>query len=94
MEKILRLPAKQFARLMWYEEVEPFGELRADWRSAQIVAMIHNVAVKPEYQKTVDDFLLTFSGSRPKKEKKKQSVREQIEIMTILAHALAGAPRE
>lgn len=84
--------------MLWYEEVEPFGELRADWRTAQIVSMVHNAAVKHENQKKVQEFLLSFVPSTESKRvaeaPKKQTVAEQIQILTVLAHAFAGAPRE
>ena len=78
------MSARRFAEWMWYEQVEPFGELRADYRSAQVVSMIHNVAVKPEHQKTVEAFLLKFDA------KKKQSVAEQVLILNVLAATFGG----
>ena len=89
VDKIRRLPAKLIAQWVWYEEVEPFGELRADWRAAQIVAMVHNVAVKSEHQKGLDKFLLKF-GDAPMKPTR-QTPMEQVAIIKILAHALAAA---
>ena len=38
-----RLTAKQFRMWEIYSELEPFGELRADYRAASIVQMIYNV---------------------------------------------------
>jgi len=80
-----RLTAKEFQRWMWYEQVEPFGELRADYRAAQIVSMIHNVAVTKKNQKEIQDFLLRFGGSP----KKKQSVEEQVAMIRAMAEAFA-----
>jgi hypothetical protein len=70
---------------MEYERIEPFGELRADYRAAQIVTMVHNVAVSVEHQKTVEDFLLKFGAKA-----KKQTVAEQIMILNVMAAAFSG----
>lgn len=72
---------------MWYEEIEPFGELRADHRSAQIVAMIHNAAVKQGHERTAESFLLKFEERR---EKPRQTPEEQVRIIKILAMTLAA----
>lgn len=50
------------------------------------MAMIHNRAVKPEHQKAVDEFLLTFKTQG----KKKQAVTEQIIILNAMAAAFSG----
>jgi hypothetical protein len=89
---VLRLPAaseefRQLQRWLWYEQIEPFGELRDDWRTAKLEAMIHNVNVKSEDQKGPDEFLLRFQP----KEATRQTVSEQIMILNILAAAQAAA---
>lgn len=81
-----RLSTRDFQQWMLYEQVEPFGELRADFRSAQVVAMIHNVAVAQKDQKPVGDFLLKFE----EKKEQRQSVEEQAMILNIIAAALAA----
>lgn len=90
-----RMSAKQFARWVWYEQVEPFGELRADWRTAQITSMIHNTVVKTENQKSIKDFLLEFRPSTESSNAappvRKQTVEEQVEILNILARAFSVA---
>ena len=87
------MSARRFAEWMWYEQVEPFGELRADYHAAQIVTMVHNVAVASEHQKQVEAFLLKFgsqkSGSQ-KSEPKRQSVAEQVMILNVMAAAFGG----
>lgn len=91
------MSAKKFARWMWLDEVEPFGSLRDDYRTAQTVAMVHNVAVKSEHQKRPSHFLLKFvqtDAVRSAEPAKKQTVEEQIRILTIIAHAFAGAPKK
>jgi hypothetical protein len=77
------MSARRFAQWMWYEQVEPFGELRADYRAAQVVATVRNVAVTSEHQKTVEECLLKFEVA------KKQPVAEQILALNILAHAFS-----
>lgn len=88
---MLRLPVKsaefqQLQRWLWYEAVEPFGELREDWRTAKLEAMAHNIAVSEENQRDPIHFLLKFQDDRPK-----QTVDEQIMILNILAVAQAAA---
>jgi hypothetical protein len=84
-----RISARDFAQWMWAEEIEPFGEKREDYRAAQIVAMIYNMAVAAEDRKPVEEFLLQFS---PKDEalKPRQSVKDQIMILNILAAMSVG----
>ena len=81
-----RLTAKQFRAWEIYSELEPFGELRADYRAASIVQMIYNVN-RGEKQKALplQEFLLKFEAES----KKKQSWQEQLAIMKLLAAAHA-----
>ena len=81
-----RLTAKQFRAWEIYSELEPFGELRADYRAASIVQMIYNVN-RGEKQKALplQEFLLKFE-TEPKQ---KQSWQEQLAIMKLLAAAHA-----
>lgn len=80
--------AKTFLQWMWYEQVEPFGELRADWRAASIIAMVHNVTRKVEHQKRPKDFLLKFEEEKPVR---KRTAEEEARDLKILIYALAGA---
>lgn len=75
-----KMSARRFAQWMWYEQIEPFGELRADWRAAQIVTMIHNAAVDKEHQKEVKTFLLKFIDP-----KKPQTWQQQAAIARMIA---------
>jgi hypothetical protein len=81
-----RVSAKRLQQWMRYEQVEPFGELRSDWRVAQIMSMIHNVAVKPSHQKSVEKFLLKF-GEKTYKRTPEEEARD----LTLLIYAMAGA---
>lgn len=78
---------KVFYKWWLRNKIEPIGELRADYRAAQIVAMVHNSPREAKYQKAVGDFLLKF-GAR---DERKQSVKEQIMILNVLASTLAGS---
>ena len=80
-----RLTAKEFQRWMWYEQVEPFGELRADYRAAQIVAMIHNTRVEQKDQKSTNEFLLKFDVK-----KRKRTPQEEERDLKLFIGALAG----
>lgn len=87
-----RMSMKQFARWVWYSEIEAFGSLRDDYHAAQIVGMIHNVNVKQEHQKGTSEFLLKFvhdpeAPAAPPAAPQKQTVAEQVQILNILAHA-------
>lgn len=75
---------------MAYDEIEPFGDHRADYNAAKVVAMVHNTAVKEEDQKAVEHFLLKFEK---KGKRRKQSVEEQVALATSIVatnNALAG----
>lgn len=78
------LTAKQFQEWEHYAQLEPFGELRADYRAASIREMVHNTQVKKEHQKPLKDFLLNFEEQEPKK---KQDWRAQVKILELLAMA-------
>jgi hypothetical protein len=77
--------AKQFIEVMAFAELEPFGELRADYRAASIRETVFNMAVSTKDRKPLDDFLLHFGDSSPKK---KQQSPDQMAAM-IKAWALA-----
>lgn len=76
----------------WYSyyELEPFGEVRADMRSAQIVwvlANIHRGRNKPKIK--FDDCLLKF-GPEEVKPKKKQTSSRQWELLLGVAAQFEG----
>lgn len=77
-----RLTAKQFLDWERYDLIEPFGEVRADWRAASIVAMIANVnrpSKQPAYP--MADFLLKFIEEA----KRTQTPEEQLAIAKMIA---------
>jgi hypothetical protein len=52
---------------MHYAELEPFGERRADYRSAQVTQMIANVNRDPKKHPEpipIADFVLRFAGDK------------------------------
>lgn len=65
-----QMTAKEFLGWEQYFQLAPFGDLRADYRSASIVAMIANVnrdsKRRPEPY-TVEDFRLRFGSDRDTK---------------------------
>lgn len=60
------ITAKQFAGWVAYARMEPFNELRADYRAASVVAMIANVN-RGKGQKAVqlEDVMLKFGDEKP-----------------------------
>ena len=83
------MTAKQFAGWEHYAALEPFGEVRGDWRAASIREMIYNMAVDPKHKKPLKDFLLKFEAIEAPKASEtppaKQSIEEQIRIIRIIA---------
>ena len=77
------LTAKQFMEWEHYAQLEPFNELRQDYRIASIVTMLANVnrdPKKPAYK--LEDFVLKFEQVPTK-----QTWQEKLSI----AHAIAVA---
>ena len=81
------LTAKQFIEWECYARLEPFNELRADQRAALIASTVYNMAVARKDRRKLEDFLLTFEEREPAK---KQTPKQQFELMKILAAAHAG----
>lgn len=79
------LTSKQFVELRAYKQIEPFQDVRADWRAASIVQMLYNVAVDKKHQKAMKEFLLKWDDEP----KRKQTWQEQQRIMMVLAAAYA-----
>lgn len=81
------LTAKQFLELEAYKRLNPFREVRADYRAASIVQVIANVN-RGRNQKayTLQDFLLKFEGvERPPL--RRQTWQEQLEVAKVIAKA-------
>ena len=73
---------------MLYEQVEPFGELREDWRAAAIRATIFNMSGRmSKDQRPMEEFLLKFVEKTKPVE---QTVDDQIRIMNIWAAAMTA----
>ena len=85
-----RITAQQLIEWMQYDIIEPFGEWRADWRSAEIVTMLANVnrdsKKKKEPYKTTD-FLTKFGEPVEEERKPKQTVKQQVAIAKLIAAA-------
>ena len=59
------ITARQFMEWEEYARLEPFTELRADYRTASIVKMLYDVNRSKESKTfTLDDFLLKFGQSQ------------------------------
>lgn len=88
-EAILRrLTAKQFRGWEMYHELEPFGEVRADFRAASIVQMLYNVNRGPKQQALpMSDFLLKFDADPVVKPK-----QDQFAVFKLLAAIHADMP--
>lgn len=87
-----RMTFKQFFGWEVYYHLEPFGEMRADYRAAsicQVLANIHRGKNQKAYKLT--DFLLDFDKDV---QKSGQSVQEKLNVMTVIARAWALANAE
>ena len=84
MEQLQReVSSRAFAEWMAFYQIEPFGEERADLRSAIIASVIANANRDPKVQRqpfTVEDFMPQFDGER---EKHRQTPEEQIAILRM-----------
>ena len=73
-----------------YAELEPFGDMRADYRTASIVQMLYNIN-RGKGQKALElkDFLLAFGEQEPQQ---KQTPEQQFALLKVLAamHANDG----
>lgn len=88
MEELLaRISSRELTEWMAYDRLEPFGEWRADVRSA-LVAMVMANAWRGKDQKafTVDDFLIKFDAEA----KPAQTVEQQMKMFEMLAGAIGG----
>ncbi len=78
---------------MHFAEIEPFTfdrELRADFRSAQIVQVIANVNRGPKQKAyTLQDFLLKFDDAKPERKKTWQEM-QKVAYMIAAAYNADG----
>jgi hypothetical protein len=66
-----------------YYEIDPFGELRDDYRTASIVQVLCNInRAKGQQPLKLDECLLKFGEQE---EKPKQTVQQQLAMLKILA---------
>lgn len=77
-----RISARQMTEWMAFEQIDPFGEKRADYRAASIVQIIANVnrdtKKRPKPYK-IEEFLLKFE--RDARAPKRQTPQEQSRAM-------------
>ncbi len=91
------LTAKQLMAWEDYSELEPFDEVRADYRAAQIVTMLANINRDTKKQKTaykIDDFLLKFEKTEKTASAKRQTWQEQQRIAELIVMANNAAVRD
>lgn len=78
-----RMSAKDFRGWEIYAGLEPFGEVRADHRAAQVAQMVFNMAVAAKHRKPLKDFILPTieyeEASKPR--------QDTFAVMKILAAA-------
>ncbi len=85
--------ARQFFEWQAYEQIDPWGERRQDYRIASLGALIANVnrdSKKRPEPYTIEDFLLKFGEP----EKKQQTWQEQEMILNMWAQAMGAAAKE
>ncbi len=90
------ITANQLIEWMQYDILEPFGEWRDDWRSAEIVTMLANVNRDSKKRKEpykVSDFLPRFGERVTEDLKPKQTVKQQVAIAKLIAAAF-NMPRK
>lgn len=79
------MTAKQFAGWEHFASLEPFGELRMDYRIASVVQMIANVnRGKDQKPFTLDDVVLKFGEEN---RKPPQPVEQKVAVAYALATA-------
>lgn len=74
------MPAAQFSAWILFAEIEPFGELRDDYRMANMMQLManmnRNVKKRPE-PFTLEDFMLDWDGSRAERQRMEEVSRRQ-----------------
>ena len=86
-----RITIKDFREWQAYYELEPFGELRADYRSASICLTLANLKRgKNQKPYKLEDFLFKFD----EEPKRGQSIQEKLAVMTVIARAWNAAQAE
>lgn len=82
------LTAKQFQEWEAYALLEPFDEVRADYRAASIVTTLANVN-RGERQApfSLKDFLLNFEEPEQEVKPRRQTVDQQVKMAYMIAKA-------
>lgn len=80
----------EFLRWAAYTTIEPFGDDRADWRYAMLMALQANMNRGKKPPMPVHRFLLKFEATR----KVKKSLRELEAVMYAQYLRMGGKPRE
>lgn len=83
------IPATLFLEWRAYDELEPFGELRQDYRIASVVQALYNLQRDPKKHRDpfpIADFVLKFGEPEGASREKRQTWQEQ----KLLAKILVG----
>jgi len=82
------LPAREFRGWEMFDEIEPIGDIREDYRAASIAQTVYNANRGPKQKALpLKEFLLKFE---PAEEKPRQTWQEQLAIMKMLAAAYSS----
>jgi hypothetical protein len=87
------MTAREFTEWQAYYSLEPFGERRADYRTAQIVQMLANINRGPDTKPfPLSDFLPDEIAPEPEEEETEgeEPWRKQIEMAALWTGALGG----
>lgn len=76
-----RMSTAEFVEWMLYEQIEPFGERRADLRAGMNCATTANVHRTREQPYPPSDFMLPWE---PAREKVEQTPEQQLEMMLLI----------
>jgi len=92
---VRHIPAKLLIDWEAYMAIEPFDEVRADYRSAQIVQMLYNInrdSKKDPNGRPLSDFLLQFDDPESPEEKQIRLDKElanKMRVFELIARAKA-----
>jgi hypothetical protein len=78
-ELLSRTDSHELTEWMAYEQIDPFGEWRADWRAAMLASVMANIwRGKNTKATTPDDFMPEFG---PRKEQTWQDMRNMADVI-------------
>jgi hypothetical protein len=85
------ITAKQFTEWEAYARLDPFSEVRADYRAASIAMTVYNMAVEGKHRKKLEDFMLKWdSGDQPASKKQTWQQQQSIARMIVAAYSAPG----